>query len=615
MRVHPGLFLFCASIVSAETQTGYVGAKVCAGCHAAIAGHQKQSNMALSWRKSVPYSADKEEGGASYHFTQDVLRVSLPARPMATFPVEAMVGGPRHGVSFLVRLQELNGLKLARAPLIEARYLRSADSGNLVLSPGFPAEQPVSYETAIGRVLSPSFEKKCLSCHGSPQYTGAREAGVQCEECHGPGQAHLAAVAKSQPAKVIINPAKLSNDQSLELCARCHAGFGELIDPLPDDVLISNQVTAMRNSECYIQSGQGFSCLTCHDPHADARSNDPRPVKTCLGCHASAAVKAAVCPINAKDDCIRCHMPTQRKGAFELVDHWIRVHPKKGSSPVTAERQTHVRPRRLFLRILVTKDRVEAESLREQLLKGAVFFDLARDHSIDPSAPSGGFLGETSVENLDPALADVACALSPGAISAVVPLHAKYMLIQRLPRDFRWQAFALEEEVSALKLKGSLDQAIAKYQESLAINPNFLRALVFLGVAFGEKGEKQRALAALEQAAYLFPRDPSAHYNLGIAYGAARRTADEIASYRRALDLEPDLVPAYLNLGAALLSAGQTEAAGQAFEQGLQVNPLAATLYYNLGQVREQQGRTAEAREAFQLAAKIDARFAAAGGQ
>lgn len=621
MGIHRGVLLF-AILMSAQAQDGYVGAKVCAGCHTSIAGHQTHSNMALSWQDRAPYAAETDEGGIRYHLTHERLRVELPGSPVVSVPVEAAVGGRRHGISFLARLTELQGVKLARAPLIEARYLQSAESKGLVLSPGFPAEKPSSYETAFGRVLSPSVEKKCLACHGAPQSTPARGAGVQCEACHGPGQAHLAGLSKPQAAQGpgdhgIVNPANLSNDKSIELCARCHAGFSELIDPLPDDVLISNQVTALRNSECYIQSGQGLSCLNCHDPHTDARQDDPRYVKTCLGCH-GAAGKAATCSANVKGNCIECHMPSQQKGSFALVDHWIRVHPGTGTSAGAAagpRRATSVRPRRLFLRILVTRDRAEAESLSAQLAKGAPFFELARDHSVDPSAPSGGFLGETWVENLDPLLADAACKLNPGGISAVIPSRGKYILFQRMPRDFRWRAVAKEEEGSALKLKGALDQAIASYQQALTDNPNFLRALVFLGVAFGEKGERQRAIAALEQATFLFPRDPSAHYNLGIAYGAAGRAADEIASYRRALDLEPDLVPAYMNLGAALQAAGQTDDAAQAFEQGLQVNPLAATLYFDLGQIRIHQGRMEEARQAQRLAAIIDPRLSVTEGK
>lgn len=602
----PGLlvctvFLLVPASGPAEDKSAYTGSQACAKCHPRIAAVQSRSNMALTWQPVsafAAYSKQKTEGSIEYRVSDLRLRVKMPGRPAVSAPVEALVGGKRHGVSFLARVREIEGAELARAPLVEARYLHASDRNDLALSPGFPADTPATWETAAGRALTPSFEEKCLRCHGAPKLSPVGEAGIQCETCHGPGQSH--------PAKPILNPAKLSNEQSIELCAQCHAGFSELADPLPQDVLISSQATAMRQSECYIQSDRGFSCLSCHDPHQNSRADDPAYVKTCLGCHAAGAGKAASCPVNAKDKCIGCHMPTEQSGTFALTDHWIRVHP--GSF---APRQSHtdIPPRRVFLRMLMVAGKSEADEMHRQLVQGASFFELARRHSIDPSAASGGFAGEMWIANMDGALAGAAARLAPGQISDVVASGGNYVILQRMPRDFRAQAIALEEAGSALKDKRQFDLAIAKYQQALQLNPYFLRALVFLGVSFGEKGEKERAAAALEQAALLFPKDPSAHYNLGIAYGALGRNAEEIAEYRKALDLEPSLVPAWMNLGAAFLSASRPDQAADIYHQGLQMNPLSAALYYNLGLIKQQQGNAGEARRAFTAAEKIDSRF------
>jgi hypothetical protein len=581
--------------------------------------------MALTWLSpavsafAAGYTRDTSEGpppAIEYHVAHNgsalSYQVRLPERAAVTLPVESVVGGKRHGLSFLARLEELEEHALGRPALIEARYLHSAHSNDLVVSPGFPAEKPSGYETALGRVLSPSFEKKCLSCHGSPQHSPSGQAGVQCEDCHGPGQAHVAAVSQGR-AEPILNPGKLKPEEQIEFCARCHAGFSTLADPLPEDILISNQATALRLSECYVQSGQAFGCTSCHDPHRNSREDDPTFVKTCLGCHAESAQRAAPCPVDSKERCIDCHMPKVHKGAFALVDHWIRVHPQP-AGPASATRRpvaSRVRPRHLFLKIIVTRSRPEAEAVREELSRGASFFELARKHSIDPSAKAGGFLGEMWVDRMDPVLADAACRLGYGERSEVLESRGRFSLLERLPRDFRWQAIALEEEASALKSKGRLDEAMEKAQQALQLNPHFLRGLVHLGVLAGEKGDRQRAIAVLEHTVYLFPKDPSAHYNLGIAYGAAGRSKEEIGAYRRALDLEPDLVAAYLNLGAALFSSGQLQQAVEVFERGLQVNPLSATLHYNLGLARQKLGQSEEAARALRLAGILDTRYRA----
>lgn len=170
------------------------------------------------------------------------------------FPVEMAVGGERHGLGFLVKVEQLEGFPLERPTLVQARYFWSPSQGGaLLLAPGLSANKPQSYESALGLALSPSFEKQCLSCHGQPHTLGAgKQGGVRCESCHGPGSLHLAAAGMGQVKEGIDNPGRLSADASIEICARCHAGFGRHIDAAPDDLLIANQVQALRASECFI---------------------------------------------------------------------------------------------------------------------------------------------------------------------------------------------------------------------------------------------------------------------------------------------------------------------------------------------------------------------------
>lgn len=631
-------------------------AQTCDQCHQPLAGIQAKSPMATTWRavSVAPFVLDyirtKLEGPPPeirYTTQRDneglAFRVEMPGQPGVTLRAESAVGGNRHGVSFLLRLNELDGTRLARAPLIEARYLHDSHTGALSLSAGFPPEKPVSLETAIGRVLSPEFEKKCLSCHGSPSHTVTGKGGIRCEDCHGPVEPHLEALKNNLPSLQMPNPGKLPAGKLMDMCARCHAGFSEQADPLPDDLLISNQVTAIRNSECYIQTGGGFSCLNCHNPHEAAAGNSPAYRNTCLSCHGPAGSApaprpasrtaprsprqffAAACPVNARGNCIECHMPAVKKGPFTIADHWIRVHPVKTPSPGSqvsspgsqavsrvvrgSAARSRVTPRRMFLRILVTRNQVEAQTALAGLRQGGSFFELARKHSVDPSAGAGGYLGAVNVDEMEPALAGAAVRLAPGDTSEIVASRGNFFILQRLPRDFRARATILEAKASELRLRGEFDQAIETYRQALEINPHFLRALVFLGVSFGEKGDHPRAIAALEQAAYLFPNDPSAQYNLGIAYGASERSDEEIRAYQRTITLDPDLVPAYLNLGAALLQAGRLDESARVFEDGIQINPLAAMLYVNLALVRQQQGKPDQARAVMEIALKIDPRL------
>ena len=519
-------------------------------------------------------------------------------------PVEATLGGNRHGYSLLARVSRLGDLSLPREPLVETRYLLGARQ-ELLLSPGHSPEKPTSYQTAIGRVLSPEFERKCLMCHGAPGAGDGGEGGVRCEHCHGPGGAHVKAAA----AAAIVNPALLDNAAQIERCAQCHADGRDLADPMPEDLLIANQANALVQSECYIQSGKALSCSTCHSPHDDARPGDGRYVRACLTCHGeSAREHAAICPVNAVDDCVRCHMPAQAKDSFRMVDHWIRVPPGAAAAAKRATQRSQVRPRRVFLRMILVDSRKDADEIHAQLARGAPFFDMARHRSKDASAAEGGFLGPLWLDQMEPKLAAAAASLDFGELSPVVEAPAGRIVLQRLARDFRWRADALFLEASDLKRKGRLQAALDKNRQALELYPAFLRALLFLGMSLGEQGNADRAAAVLETAARLYPRDPGAQLNLGIAYGALGRAEAEIAAYQRAIAGEPDLVAAYLNLGAALLSTGQAAQAEQTLRSGIQVNPLAPGLYQNLSLVYKQLGKTEEARRAMAMAAKIDPR-------
>jgi mono/diheme cytochrome c family protein len=232
------IYTVIAVLATAAAQTvspgAYAGAKACATCHSDIAARQAASRHAKTWRPP---------GGGF----PESYRVDLPGNGRIEIPVKMMLGGDRFGLSFVLEMKKLGDAELPRTTLIEARRMHSARLGTLVLSPGFPAAEPESYATAIGRVLSPTFAKKCLACHGAPRETGL-DTGVRCESCHGPGRDHIAAVGKKSRDLRIENPGKLTGEGFLNVCARCHAGFSPLSDPRPDDLLISSQVTALKSS-------------------------------------------------------------------------------------------------------------------------------------------------------------------------------------------------------------------------------------------------------------------------------------------------------------------------------------------------------------------------------
>jgi tetratricopeptide (TPR) repeat protein len=577
--------------------------------------------MARTWQgqqtSMLPpdFSATKADNqqGTTYQLRRQRDRfeysTQLPDGNSLTAPIEDVMGGKRHGISFLSRLNKLGDFNLDRAALIEGRYAYSSSLHSLVVSPGFALEKPRTFEDAIGNVLSQNFEQKCLQCHGKPNTLGAgQEGGVRCESCHGPALNHLAGVGKGMPRQGVVNPARLSADEQLELCGQCHTGFTYQSDPLPDDLLVSNQVNALERTECFLQSGKQLTCTNCHDPHQDSPRLAEATTNTCLSCHSTSIKQhASICPVNHSANCIGCHMPSIQKGSFHMTDHWIRVHPEQGikaqenSDPTL---RSQITPKTEFLRLIVTADRAAAERAQQELQRGIPFARVAHDFSADPTAPGGGFLGAMELSAMDEKLKTAAASLRDGQTSNIVNLGDRYVILNRLSRDFKWEADQAFQQATDLKAHGSLKDAIAKDQQALDIYPYFLRAMIFMATALGEAGDAQHAAEILRFAAQSFPKDSVVQFNLGLVL--TNQPADQIAAFERALELDPDMIPCYESLGAALYAAGRKQDAIDTFRKGLLIDPLSAKLNYNLGLALTNEGDAKEGERRIALAKRAD---------
>ena len=601
----------------------YAGPEICAQCHVDIAKMQAQTAMANTWRGSMPRAfgenfnpraAGTQGAHQSYQVRFQGKRLectlALPNGAALMLPVEVVVGGRRNGFSFLERIDKVNGIPLERSALIEGRYAyrQNASGSGLVVSPGFDPATPATLGDALGRVLSPAFAQKCLTCHGEPNTLGAGNlGGVRCESCHGPAAEHVASVTSAAHAGRLVTPNKLTRANAMTVCAQCHTGLANRTDPIPEDVLVSSQVTALSNSECFIQSGGDVTCVDCHNPHQDSVHVAERSVNTCLRCHSLSLQRhASICPVNKTVGCIGCHMPSVSENAFHLTDHWIRVHPEQNASvhQPDAALRSRVEPKHEFLRIIVVATHDEAVKAIQRLAKGESFTTVAHDVSMDPTASGGGYIGDMDLSQMDERLRSAAARLEYNETSGIIDLNNRCVILHRMPRDFKEQAAQVFQQATALKAKGDLKAAVEKDQEALRIYPYFLRALVFMGTSLGEAGNAERAREVLQFAVQSYPNDAPAQFDLALTL--AREPSGEVQALRRALELDPELLAAYESLGAALYSVGKPNEAIDAFRKGLQVNPLSAILNYDLGLALVKKGDEAGGRQALALAEAID---------
>jgi hypothetical protein len=91
-------------------------------------------------------------------------------------------------------------------------------------------------------------------------------------------------------------------------------------------------------------------------------------------------------------------------------------------------------PEERVIAIILIKRKVEADSILSRIRAGESFEQLARQHSVDPSAEEGGYLGKVKIEELRTELQAALKDVGPGEVSPVFQTAAGYMILKALPR-------------------------------------------------------------------------------------------------------------------------------------------------------------------------------------
>jgi Cytochrome c554 and c-prime len=371
--VHP------AGVVNAVGDA-YTGSEACGRCHSRIGDSYRHTAHAFASRP-----ADKKfikgsflPGKNVFSFSDHgALPVSVEAvmeeRDSGLFQTAYINGKARRSERFGVvvgsgrKAQSYlywRGNQLLQLPV---SYFSATDSW--ANSPGFPSDQ-VKFNRLI--------PAHCMECHSTvsellpttetipgpnpPAFFDRSRMiyGIGCENCHGPGARHVAYESQqvegktgdpAEPAghpgentgRYIVNPAKLSRQQSLDLCAVCHSGIRESILPpfsfVAGDTLSryfgpgpaidtghaevhDNQYGLLAASKCFRASGT-LECRTCHDTHGDEKGQLALFSQRCMNCHQ--AGKSHFCsrkPAVGEDitrNCIDCHMPVQASALVNLM--------------------------------------------------------------------------------------------------------------------------------------------------------------------------------------------------------------------------------------------------------------------------------------------------------
>lgn len=339
-RVPALLFaILCAWVASPCWAAEYVGSQACAQCHPSEFGKQSASHHAHSLQPiegsliatALLKAGRSPDGRLHYEGSAGQILVHEEG-VLQPIVLEWAFGAGAQGSTPVGLLGD---------QFIEHRFSYYSRTGSL--APTFGHAPQVSTPIAeLGILQDKRTIANCFNCHATGaqrsgsefSLTGLRP-GVQCERCHGPGSAHIQAAerggSKDEVRREVVNPGHLPARAQIEICGGCHRlpmpGMGAEPE-LEDPVTVRFAPIGLLASRCF-RASKTISCLTCHDPHSNARPRgDFAYLEACLSCHVTAGKPAVKrCRRVQKENCLPCHMQQARLGSYlQFTDHRIRVY-------------------------------------------------------------------------------------------------------------------------------------------------------------------------------------------------------------------------------------------------------------------------------------------------
>jgi tetratricopeptide (TPR) repeat protein len=160
--------------------------------------------------------------------------------------------------------------------------------------------------------------------------------------------------------------------------------------------------------------------------------------------------------------------------------------------------------------------------------------------------------------------------------------------------------------------KGSIDRAIAEYDDAIRFDSKDAVAYNNRGLAYRSIGFNDRAIADYTEAIKLDAKYIEAHNNRGLAYSAKGDNDRAIADYSEVIRLDPKFVGAYNNRGFAYAAKGDYDHAIVEYGEAIRAAPKYATAYYNRGRAYRAKGNNDRAIADFKEAIRLDPKLAPA---
>ena len=121
-------------------------------------------------------------------------------------------------------------------------------------------------------------------------------------------------------------------------------------------------------------------------------------------------------------------------------------------------------------------------------------------------------------------------------------------------------------EAQALRDKGRIEDAIAKFKQAISLDPRHVAARTALGELLLKIRRDDEAIDVLKTAVEKTPAFPLAWYDLAFAYRARGKMPEAVDAYEHYIKLRPADPDPYYGLARALQQLGRKAAARQAYE-------------------------------------------------
>jgi len=156
-----------------------------------------------------------------------------------------------------------------------------------------------------------------------------------------------------------------------------------------------------------------------------------------------------------------------------------------------------------------------------------------------------------------------------GASDARYSPEGEQAIIRAIELHPKQASYLFNKATILAKLK-RYEEAIASYQQAIALDPNVVPPHNNLGNVYKDLKRYEEAIASYQQAIALDPNYADPHNGLGWTYLLIDQLVDSQTAFETAIKLDPENYSLWLNLGLVYAMQGNLDAAYTQWHQGLE---------------------------------------------